>query len=346
MILEILPPANTTQNLSRYMLDLGDAGRWSYFSLQATLFYFLVFLTLYSLFENDSEKRSWSMISALQKVVVSKWTFIFFILAFILFSRIPLAIYGFQNPDESLWIAMAKTLIHDPRYWVSVDGGTGGPLVAFSLISLKIVGLPIDFGTLKIMTATLMAISLSFLFLTFTMEFGSLLGRLLILTFVVAVAVMKNNDMIAYNSEHLVIILISIAFYFIARLKNLGPGRLYFNIIAIGLFLGAVPLAKLQGAPMAFLIGLFACLIIYTSRVKKLLIILIGSALLPTLFTLLIVLSYSGFNDFWFSYISNNLLYASQNNVGGFKESMKLLIHLLYEPRELNYFLNYSSVVI
>ena len=273
-------------------------------------------------------------------------TFAVFIVAFVLVSRVPTAVYGAQNPDEALWIAMAKTLAQDPRYWVSVDGGTGGPLVPFSLHALRLVGLPIDFGSLKIMTGAIMAVSASFLFFAFAAQFGQAIGRIMILPLVVAVAVTKHPEMTAYNSEHLVLLLLSLALFFLVRIVNNGEGKYYLNFIALGLLLGAVPFAKLQGTPMALLVGLFACIMVYHKAPKKRLTILIASALLPTLVVVLAVLSYSGLTDFWVTYISANLLYTLQGDVSGFAGKMTLLNHLINEPRELSYFIRYSMIII
>jgi hypothetical protein len=325
---------------------MGESGRWIYFTVQALLFYILLFLAIYSCFWKQSllgatEKKSW-----VRKEILNNLTFAVFIVAFVLISRVPLGISGAQNPDEALWIAMAKTLAHDPRYWVSVDGGTGGPLVPFSLHSLKLVSLPIDFGSLKIMTGIIMAVSTCFLFFAFAAQFGHALGRVMILPLVVAVAVMKNPEMTAYNSEHLVLFLLSLALFFLVRIINNGQGRYYLNLIALGFLLGSVPFAKLQGTPVALLVGLFACVIVYQKTSKKSLTVLIASALSPTILVVLVVLSYSGLNDFWISYISANVLYTTQGEVSGFAAKMTLLNHLINEPRELSYFIRYSMTII
>ena len=337
---------NTSQTLAQYFIDLGESGRWNYFTIQALLFYSLLFLVMYSCFSGqnlgqDNEKYRW-----LRKGIMNNLTFAVFIVAFVLVSRVPTAVYGAQNPDEALWIAMAKTLAQDPRYWVSVDGGTGGPLVPFSLHALRLVGLPIDFGSLKIMTGAIMAVSASFLFFAFAAQFGQAIGRIMILPLVVAVAVTKHPEMTAYNSEHLVLLLLSLALFFLVRIVNNGEGKYYLNFIALGLLLGAVPFAKLQGTPMALLVGLFACVIVYQKTSKKSLTVLIASALSPTVLVVLLVLSYSGLNDFWISYISANMLYTTQGDVSGFANKMTLLTHLINEPRELGYFINYSMIII
>ena len=157
---------------------------------------------------------------------------------------------------------------------------------------------------------------------------------------------MKHPEMTAYNSEHLVLFLLSLALFFLVRIVNNGEGKYYLNLVALGLLLGAVPFAKLQGTPMALLVGLFACVIVYQKNPKKRLTVLIASAMSPTLLVVLGVLSYSGLNDFWVSYISANLLYTTQGDVIGFAGKMTLLTHLINEPRELGHFINYSIIII
>ncbi|MBY0435252.1 MAG: hypothetical protein K2U26_14180 [Cyclobacteriaceae bacterium] len=343
--MEVLPRPNTTQDLARYLIDLGESGRWYYFSLQAILFYSLLFLALYGFFNLNATAGNNSKIRHVQNFFLSKFLYVFCIISFILISRIPLAVYGFQNPDEALWIALAKTLAKDPRYWISVDGGTGGPLVPFLLTLLKKVDLFVDFGTLKIVSAATMAVSVGFLFFSFTRLFGLPLSRILALPIVVAIAVMKNNDMIAYNSEHIAVLLLSVALYFVVRVENLGAGKYYLNIIVSSLILGSVPFAKLQAVPIAILIGLFACILVYQKLNLTSLAVLIGSALVPLFFTIAIVWSYSGLTDFWSSYVINNFLYTTQTDVEGFSKSMVLLTDLLYVPVELNFFLNCTFTI-
>ena len=216
-ILEIFPPPNTVQQVSQFFMDLGESGRWQYYSITAIFFFFLVFLAFYSslqdtsTFHNTSANRS-----LIKRIFLSDFTFFAITLFFVLMSRIPLAVLGIQNPDEPLWVEAAKTLVYDPRPYVSVDTGTGGPIVPFALLGLKIFGLPIDQGTTKIMTGAIMGLNAGFVFFALSITIGSAFSRLVSLPFIVAISLMRSSELIAYNSEHPVILLISISLFFLA----------------------------------------------------------------------------------------------------------------------------------
>ena len=343
--LEIFPPPNTVQQVSKYFVDLGESGRWQYYTIEAALYCFILFFVLYSNLQNVSNPQLLRR-SLIKRVLLSDFTFLAFIIAFILMSRIPLAVVGIQNPDEPFWVAGAKAFLYDPRPWTGVDTGTGGPIVPIALLGLKIIGLPIDQGSLKIMSGTVMALNVGLLFLSLTKVIGSALSRLVVLPLVVAISIMTSSDLIAYNSEHPVIFLLSLSLLFLSRLYVSGPGKFLINIIFLGLFLGLVPFAKLQGVPVAFFTGLSACMLVFKTQSLKHLLVLVISAVTPTLLTLLALWSYGGFMDFWTSYILSNFSYASNVVASGFIPRISMLIDILFSPQELHLFFYYSLTLI
>ena len=191
-----------------------------------------------------------------------------------------------------------------------------------------------------------MAVSISFLYMSFDRIFGPVLSRLVILPLAVAVSFMRDVDMLSYNSEHPVILLLCIAFFFLSRVYSSGPGRYNARLISLGFILGAVPFAKLQGVPMAFFIGLFGCFVVYQTLSIKCLLVLMVSALMPALMILLTVSLYGGLESFWMSYIKFNLFYASESTVSGFGQRMAMLFQIMDVPKELHFFLFYSFSVI
>jgi hypothetical protein len=340
-ILDIWPPSNTVQQLSKFFIDLGETGQWRYFTGQAVLFCLLLALTILSCTLPKIQSGNKKIF---RRIFVSEFVFIVVLIAFILSFRIPLIIYGVQNIDESLWIATAKTLSQDLRPWVSAETGTGGPLIPISLIPLKIFNVPIDHGTLKLMSGVVMILNVALLYMGFTRLIGLGLARLVILFLATAVAVMRTSDMIAYNSEHIVILLLCISFYLLSRLYRSGAGKYNYRIVALGFALGLVPYAKLQGAPMALLMGLVACLITYMTLDIKSLRLLIISALAPTILVLLIVYLTGGLNEFWLSYIKNNLFYATAVENNNLTNRWNVLKEIIFQPDELQFFF-YSCFV-
>ena len=341
-ILDIWPPSNTVQQVSKYFIDLGEAGQFVYFTGQAVFFYLLLILTIFSY---TLPRSQFGSKSSLRRILVSELVFIVVLIFFVLSFRIPLMIYGAQNPDESLWIATAKTLAQDFRPWVSADTGTGGPLIPISLIPLRIFNLPIDHGTLKLMSGVVMALNVVYLYLGFTKLIGSGLARLVILLLATAVAMMKSFDMIAFNSEHIVILLLCISFFLLSQLYRSGAGRYNHRIILIGFLLGLVPYAKLQGAPMALFMGLVACVVVYKTLSVKSSGLLIISALAPTLLVLLTAYLNGGLSEFWLSYIKNNLFYTTAIENNNLTNRWKVLNEIIFQPGELHHFF-YSCFVI
>ncbi|MBY0435253.1 MAG: hypothetical protein K2U26_14185 [Cyclobacteriaceae bacterium] len=331
----IWPSPNTVQIVSQFLIDLGEAGRYNYFLCQLISVYALFLLTFYSNakeFFTTSNRKLW----AVEKILVSDYTFIFFALIFISLARIPSAVYAIQNPDEPMWIACAKTLSKDPRIFVSVDTGTGGPIVPLFLIPLKLIGLSIDSGSVKIMSGGLLCLSAICLFRVGRIA-GSAIARLTILPVIIAISAMKSPDMIAYNSEHPSIFLLSIALVFFYKLYISGPGRYSINLFLLGMILGLVPFSKLQATPMAFFIGLVSLYIVYKEYSTRHLLILGTSALMPTLLVLFMLWTYNGLNDFWVSYVQNNLFYSTAGQ-SGFMQRMDVLLEIVFSPTELNFY--------
>jgi hypothetical protein len=341
--IKVFSQANTIQQFSKYFVGLGDTGQWVYYSTQASLLYFLLFLTInHSMSGELPERKQTSFTKALR----SNFLFTLCLIAFVMVSRIPNIMQGPLNPDESLWICLSKTLAHDPRYWVSTDGGTGGPIVSFALLLLKFIGLPIDHGSLKIMSGLTMALSAASTFIFFRYVSGSLLARVVVLPLAVCVAIMNYSDLVAYNSEHIAVFFISMALIFLARLYSIGPGTYNSNIIWLSILLGLVPFTKLQGAPIAAVIGCWAIYILYRKKLLSKLKYLIGFAILPTLLIVIIVWSYGGLEYFWTSYIKQNLFYTSRHGTveHPFLQKIVLLFKLLLEPKELIFYVHYSLI--
>lgn len=341
--LQICPPFNTTELIASFIVDLGESGRWNYFTIQALLFYGLLFVTIFSIKKKSSDSQK-EKLEWLKSLIKSNITFVTLVILFIIISRVPLAAKGTTNIDENTWIAIAKILEVDARYWVSADGYTGGPLVPLTLLSFNIFGLPIDSGSLKIMSALIISVSIGFTFLFLANLVRSGLARLAILPLVVAFAMTDYYDMIAYNSEHIVIFLLSLSLVFFAQLLKKRAGKYLIYVIILGVLLGLVPFAKLQGAPIALFIGILSCIICFKEFGLRTLLILVSSSLVPTIFILLSVWIYGGIQDFWTSYIEGNLVYATRNPTLGnpLGEKLKLLFDLLFHPPTLKFFLYYS----
>ena len=223
------------------------------------------------------------------------------------------------NPDESQMITQALTLRHDPVYFRSVDGTTGGPLDSYFLILPSLAGFPFDFITAHLTAFGLVALCLWIFFVTARLWFGDAAARLALLPFVFMLGLTQNGDFLHYNSELIALLLLGWSYYLYATLlpqKQPSWGR----ISLIGLLLGMVPFGKLQAVPLAATVGLFVILDVLTRReltvpAKAGRVILLGicSAAFPMLVVAL-TMANGVYDDFIRFYVLGNFRYASNTD--------------------------------
>lgn len=240
-----------------------------------------------------------------------------FILLF--FLRLPSIWFNNEiNPDESQMITQAMTLAQDPVYFRSVDGTTGGPLDSYFLIIPHWFGLPFDFITAHLFAYGLIVFFLWLTFRTARLWFGAQAAQLALLPLVFLLGLTQNGDFLHYNSELVAIVLLAGAAYLFAKqtaTASTGP-----SLFLLGLLLGMVPFGKLQGVPLAAVIGLFAVLNVarlpslsFAGKAKQALALLLGGLTFPLLFMLFMKLG-GQFDDFVTFYIEGNFNYATGGN--------------------------------
>jgi hypothetical protein len=233
--------------------------------------------------------------------------------------RLPSLVYNREiNPDESQMITQGRTLAIDPVYFRSVDGTTIGPLDSYALIIPSWFGLSFDYIAARLLGFGLIAGSLIFLFLTARRWFGSVPARMTLLLTVFALGLTQNGDLLSYCSELVPVFLLSIGTWLFARIEA-RPSvslRLFF---LVGVLIGATPLGKVQGVPLAFVLGLFVFFSLLTkpgSLQTKLLqaaLFAVGIALVPAAFIGMVAAN-GLYDDFWTFYIEGNLRYGGNTS--------------------------------
>lgn len=336
---------STVENFSKFFVELGGTGQWFYFTITLILFYLLIFLILYLAKYGEPQTRTTTSIKV--RVLKSDFFFVLLIALIITFLRLPHLMRGVLNPDESFWIAIAKTLYHDPRFWVSVDGGTGGPIVPFSLIILKLFGLPIDSGSSKLIANIFIIGSVSSVFIFFRQVTSPLIARLSILPFVVLASITSFYDLVAYNSEHVAVFILGLALIFLPKLSSQKATPSYSSISFVGIFLGLIPFVKLQAVPLGLLMGLFACYLLLRKKHYSKALVLVIISIVPTALILLTVFLYGGIENFWVSYVSGNFQYTSRYAIpdDAFSYFMSLFFELIEKPPELKYFVYFGFCI-
>ncbi len=243
--------------------------------------------------------------------------------------RLPSIVYNNEiNPDESQMIAQAMTLRQDPVYFRSVDGTTGGPLDSYFLILPSLLGFPFDFITAHLTAFTLVALGLWLFFLTAQRWFGEMPARLALLPLVFMLGLTQHGDFLHYNSELVAVALLgwSTLLYALLLTENRPP---IWRLALIGFLLGMVPYGKLQGVPIAAVIGLFAGLAVLVNsalstldKTLRLVALAIGGLTFSGLFVGFMWLN-GVYDDFVTFYIIGNFQYASDSNQ---------LLSILYLP--------------
>jgi len=327
--------------IAKFFSDLGPSGRADYLYLQLFLFCLLISLSILSVFEKSISRF------ALFIKFNSNWCFSFVLFTFIVLSRLPNAIYGYQNPDEGVWIACAKALIHDPRLWISADTSTSGPLILAPLIVLHWLSIPIDFGSVKLISGFTLGFATMFTYLALNRLFGKSIARVTILPISIALAMTSYWDFISYNGEQVTLLLLSASLFLFSNIL-LSTSSRDTRYVLLGLLLGSIPFAKLQGVPMALLIAFAGFILLLKEKLNtKKLILFAVSGLVPTIVFLIWIAASGGLNHFWNSYISYNLFYAVSETPIGVSLVDKIILawNMLFEASDLTPFFQLNLMI-
>lgn len=291
------------------------------------IFTFAIFFsTLSTLYSEDKIE-----IPPRSKALTSDTFFILLFSIMILALRIPTFLLPQQNPDESQWIANASTLIIDPRYWVSVNAGTSGPLNVFPVTLIYLLGGSLNYVTIRLFGLVACIIpSIIFLYKSLQNFTNKNIARIAILPIIFCFAFTNFRDIIAFNSEHIPIFLISISLFLLSRMV-LSAKYLLSHSFLLGFILGLIPYAKLQAVPIALAIAFFMIyqLLITPKKNLKILIYFTAASIIPSLFVLSYVLYFNILKEFWLMYISFNFNYALGNEIQRSSKNILTKIYLL-----------------
>ena len=240
-------------------------------------------------------------------------------LAVFFFLRLPSIAYNRQiNPDESQMITQGKTLAVDPVYFRSVDGTTIGPLDSYALIVPSWIGLPFDYTSARLLGFLLIAASLLFLYKTARHWFGERPAQLALLPIMFTLGLTRNGDLLSYCSELVPLFLLSAGTWLFSRMDTRQRAA-YGTVFLTGLLLGLIPLGKLQGAPLAAVLGLVVSVsvlrqpIVWKQKLTQLGLLGLGTLIFPVAF---IGMAWANglYDDFWLFYIEGNLRYGGNTN--------------------------------
>ncbi|WP_437191915.1 hypothetical protein [Planctomicrobium sp. SH527] len=220
--------------------------------------------------------------------------------------RVPAMAHVGGGFDESLWIVGALTLQHDPRFWISFDGTTSGPLTVYPLLFPTLWGGVANYGFTRLFTAVIWIAITILLYASLKCIANRKVAAILIGSLFAVLGVCNAVDYVTYNGEHIPILCMTIAFWLLVRQDNRKQFTM-FSCCLIGLLLGAAPLGKLQIGPLAFTLGLFALYIANNIKARAALIL---GALIPISALTLYLWRESSISDAWFLAVRTTLDYA------------------------------------
>lgn len=224
--------------------------------------------------------------------------------------RFPTWVFPEQNPDESQALATAITLVHDPRFWLSVDAGTHGPMVSVPLLIARLFGAPLGFATARCVGAAMLGGAFVCSFDVCRRRFGALPARLAVLPMVFAFSVTLEPDFVAYNGEMPVVFLLALGICLADRALSCdATRRRLLLLLGAGVSLGLIPWVKLQGGPSAAIAAAVVLVILYVTcrQIRELGAFTVALAV-PTIAFLAYIVSIHAFRDFYRGY----LVFATQ----------------------------------
>ncbi len=249
--------------------------------------------------------------------------FAFLLLLGLLSFRWPTITYNQQlsDPDESQMLSGAITLFHDPAPFRSVDGTTHGAFNHVPYVIPALLGLPIDYTTGRFVQLLINWLSLIFVWLGLRTFLTEHLSRLAILPAWLLYALALHDAVIHEGTEDVAVAILAASLY--TGLVGLNRLRTKQNprnaLFMTGILIGIVPFTKLQGMPPAVWMAsvLFYLVVISdadaSTKIRNMAALFFGTLLVP-LATGVFLYSTDILQDFFQSYVLNNMIYAQQKH--------------------------------
>lgn len=242
---------------------------------------------------------------------VPKWTIDLILIGFfgalLFFCRWDSIIYPLPlNPDEVQLAANTLRISTHGFNWNSMDGTTSGPLNSIALLWPKLIGLEVTIGTARLTALFALILVCAYVYFTLRLSFDRLVAVLFLMPLVLFYSLTESPDFLHYSSEIVPLLLLVVANFFIIKISLYRGTPRANDFLLVGVLVGAVPFAKLQATPIAFVMGLYALYLSIklrkTERIRRLSALAFGALSLSAF--ILLPLYFSGeLKDFWLSYI-------------------------------------------
>jgi hypothetical protein len=254
----------------------------------------------------------------------------------LLVCRYPLLLGGNSNPDESQFAAAATKLFADPVYFRAVDCGSSGPLNIYPLMLPALLGLSPDYSSGRVVALLLIYLSIVVLYRAFSEIGPDDLARVATLPAVAFFSMVTNPDFVHYSSEHVSLLLISLAVFACVRVFR-APDTCALPLAALGALVSAAFFAKMQAVPIVAAAAAVALAYVHftasAGRVwRPALLLCVGAAPLPVLIVATCAVT-GTLPDLWAAYVGGNWSYAQSG--GSFFTQLPLLGALIVATNEV-----------
>ena len=231
-----------------------------------------------------------------------------FILIFvnIIIIRLPGVSIPQLHLDEAEWMITAITFIENPIVWVETHLTNTRPLTVLPLITIGAIGLPIDYGTTRLVGILMNCALVYFIYKTLQNYFEDRLSIILCIPVISMLSLFTLWDYIAYNSEIPCILAIAISIYVLT--KNLLTDK---QVLVTGIIVGSIPHIKEQAVPTAVI--LFVLFLIKIKNSKSYLKFYLACIIFPNLIYFGTILYNDDLKGFWLRL--NMMLSYSQNGL-------------------------------
>ncbi len=220
------------------------------------------------------------------------------------------------NPDESQLLAGAITAWH--RHVIgSLDVGYCGPWSYLPLALPALFGFPIDFVGGRCVALLMSGASVAFVWLALRKILNDHAARILVLPLATFYALTSSAEIVRYSGEQSAQLYFSIALWLLVTALAPPPGSISrVRLLLGGFFLGVLPFAKLQSAPLGVVLGgaVLVALLVQPGRpvgerVRQAA-WLVSGVLLSAGLTLAVVVAGGSWFHFYKSYLVTGLAYT------------------------------------
>lgn len=223
------------------------------------------------------------------------------------------------NVDEVQFAATALGLLKNAGLGPILEAGTSGPLNSWYLALPAALGLEIDLPSGRLMALVCEAIMVAGCYGALRAAYDERTARLAVLPLVATLGLARFRDFVHPSSEHLPVALAGIGSWLLARSMWAEPRVMPGLMLALGSVAGAMPLAKLQSAPLAGTMVLFGALVAVPRaedrRRRALLLAALGVGACSLTLLAVCVLALRGRLGWYVDlYVLMNLRYANQGH--------------------------------